>query len=77
MNPGTMVQNGTDFACTVNVKNTSQKSSTLSITTIVTTMEYTGKMKALVKREKLENITVDAGKGNYFKLLQYLRFYSD
>ena len=63
MNPGTMIQNGTNFACTVHVRNISDKSSTLSLTTIASTMEYTGKMKALVKREKLENITVAAGKG--------------
>ena len=62
MNSGTMIENGTDFACTVNVRNISDKNSTLSVTAIVSTMEYTGNMKALVKREKLENITVAAGK---------------
>ncbi|CAB3997664.1 -glutamine gamma-glutamyltransferase Z [Paramuricea clavata] len=59
--PGTMIQNGTDFTCTIHLRNISHQTSIVNVTVVVTTIEYTGRMKALVKRVKLENITVSAG----------------
>jgi hypothetical protein len=63
-----MIQTGTDFTSTVDIRNTSHQNSIVDVTIIVTTMEYTGRMKALVKREKLENITVAPGEStsNYY-----------
>lgn len=62
-----MIQNGTDFSCTVQVRNTAQRTSTVNITAVISTIEYTGKMKALVKRVKMENVEVDVGKCMYDK----------
>ena len=65
MKPGTMIQIGTDFTCTIHLRNISHQTSTVNVTVVVTTTEHTGRMKALVKREKLENITVSAGESMY------------
>ena len=59
--PGTMIQNGTDITCTIQIRNISNRPSTVNATVVVNTMEYTGRTKALVKRKKLENISIPAG----------------
>jgi hypothetical protein len=60
-----MIQNGTDFTCTIHLRNISHQTSTVNVTVVASSTEYTGRMKALVKREKLENITVPAGESMY------------
>lgn len=72
MNPGTVIENGKDFICTVRIRNISHQTSTTSVTAVVSTMEYTGKMKALIKIEKFENITVPAGEGIFLYNLHAL-----
>ena len=59
--PGTMIQNGTDITCTVQIRNVSSRPSTVSATVVVNTMEYTGRTKALVNKKKLESINIPGG----------------
>ncbi|XP_028401879.1 protein-glutamine gamma-glutamyltransferase 4-like [Dendronephthya gigantea] len=58
---GAMIQNGTDISCTVQVRNTAQRASTVNMTAVISTIEYTGRIKALVKRVKLEDLKVNVG----------------
>ena len=60
-NHASIIPNGENFTCIIDVKNTSKQRLTINLTGVIKSMQYTGQDKMLVKRQKFEKIQIEAG----------------
>ena len=72
-----MIPNGDNFICKIDVKNTSEQKLTVNLTGVISSMQYTGEVKMLIKRQKFEEVEIDAetSMSIYMSFFVYLTSY--
>lgn len=69
---GYVIPSGENFTCIIDVKNTSKRNLTINLTGVISSMQYTGQAKLLVKRQKFEKLEISAGKSIFLLFVFFL-----